>query len=112
MPPESAQQGIETAEELIPVADWMQERGLSPTFADKEIIGHDGNPVPLSEALACGPARMALDALIEERKATAKELGVDNIVIDGAVIDRFVKKMGERAQSTPIAPGQPGAGEK
>lgn len=98
------------AHELEPVEDFLVARGIE-SLANELVKGHNGELIPLHEALACGPARTSIDSIIAERRETALELGVKDIDVLPAV-RRHIDKLGEEAQNATQAPAPAGAGKK
>jgi len=92
--------GLEAAESgLEPVADFLAVRGLE-SLADRPVMGHDGEPVTLAQALAsCAPARKSIDSTL----ATIKDLGVKSEDILPAM-EKHINRMGKEAQETIPAP--------
>jgi len=95
------------AAELEPVEDFLASRGIE-SLASRPVTGHDGQPVPLAEALAfCEPARHSIDAAI----ATIKDVGGENADVLSAMT-RHVERMSNEAQSTIPTPQTAGAEKK
>lgn len=94
-------------QELEPVEDFLSSRGIE-SLADAPVMGHDGQTVPLAEALAaCGPARAQIDSTIE----TIREVGGPDVDVTGAM-RRNLERMSEQAQATDPTPQAAGAEKK
>jgi hypothetical protein len=98
MPPKAAQPDLE------PVQDFLAERGIE-SLAGCPVMGHDGEPVTLAEALAsCEPARRSIDRTI----ALSKKYNGD-VLTD---LKESLEEMGEEAQETTLTPETAGAEKK
>lgn len=86
----------EESKGLEPVEDFLATRGIE-SLASCPVMGHDGKPVSLADALAsCEPARRSIDSQL----ATIQRLGSKDDIIPE--MTRYIEEMGETARDTKI----------